>query len=186
MLKLQETDDDEVVIAWIKENVAKTSINFSESERKVVPWAHVYVYGTGELDEASPSQKSYYKYFKEQFLAGKCLDLEGYSNYAFVLMFDLADSCTSKDKLDELERNLSVLGEHYPKTKHYIDATLEKVQDGFLAQQSKELLNAFDNVKPTKTRWIKVGETVTVAGMKLTRGGFYLGNYLEPAFPTIT
>ena len=179
VLKLQETDDDEVVIAWIKENVAKTSINFSESERKVVPWAHVYVYGTGELDEASPSQKSYYKYFKEQFLAGKCLDLEGYSNYAFVLMFDLADSCTSKDKLDELERNLSVLGEHYPKTKHYIDATLEKVQDRFLAQQSKELLNAFDNVKPTKTRWIKVGETVTVAGMKLTRGGFYLGNYLE-------
>lgn len=149
-----------------------------ECHTSVVEWPHTYVYGTDELKRATVEQQSYYKYFKEQFLASNFLDLEENLNYAFVLMFDLADHCMNEDELEELEKNLGLLGEHYPKTLRYIDQTLDKVHDRFLAKQSKEILSNLENTEDSTARWIKEGEEITVAGMKLTRGNFYLGNYL--------
>lgn len=177
--KLQETEDDEAVIAWAEENIVKSSINYAETERKVVEWPHTYVFGADELNNATPEQRAFYLYFKEQFLAGKFLDLEDNSNYAFVLMFDLADHCTNESQLEELENKLDILGEHYPKTQRYIPQNIDKVKDRFLAQHSNELLNKIEKGEECNTRWVKEGETVVVAGMKLTRGNFYLGNYLS-------
>lgn len=179
VLKLQETEDDDAVIAWAKDNIVKSQINYAETERKVVEWPHTYVFGFDELNNATSEQRAFYRYFKDQFLAGKFLDLEDNSNYAFVLMFDLADHCTSESQLDDLEKKLAILGEHYPKTQRYIPQNIDKVKDRFLAQHSQELLNKIEKEEECHTRWIKEGETTIVAGMKLTRGNFYLGNYLS-------
>ena len=41
------------------------------------------------LSSATPEQKVFYQYFKENFLSGKCLDLKGNTNYVFLLLYEL-------------------------------------------------------------------------------------------------
>jgi hypothetical protein len=58
----------------------------------VPPWQHQYVYSASELQQASAPQKAFYMQFRSEFVKGNYYDLEGNSNYAFILLFDLVDS----------------------------------------------------------------------------------------------
>lgn len=86
---------------------------------KIPPWPHFYVYGHGDLNHASHDQKSFYNYFKREFLRGVYLDLEGYTNYAFILMFDLVKDSLSHGNVERLEIQLGALEIICPKTRSY-------------------------------------------------------------------
>jgi hypothetical protein len=92
------------------------SVIENESTVKVPRWEHQRIYSYYEILNATYEQKNFYYLFRRKFLNGKYLDLQGNTNYAFVLMFDLLDTC--KD-IPELEKQLQLLGQHYPKTKSY-------------------------------------------------------------------
>lgn len=82
-------------------------------------WAHHYVYSYSEINSASSEQKKFYVIFKNSFLNGEYLDLEGNSNYAFILLFDLLREYDSHKDIIKLEKQLRILGQNYPKTKPY-------------------------------------------------------------------
>lgn len=83
-------------------------------------WSHQYVYQYSELYGASLEQRKFYQYFKESFLAGTYLDLNGNTNYAFILLFDLLDNDYERHRnLAILENHLAALALHYPKTGNY-------------------------------------------------------------------
>ncbi|RDV13322.1 hypothetical protein DXT99_20095 [Pontibacter diazotrophicus] len=97
----------------------------SESDRGVPYWAHQYVYSYAELNSASAAQSNFYQRFKASFLNGVYLDLEGNTNYAFILLFDLLNKDYEKHKdIEKLEGQLDALGEHYPKTRSYANSFL--------------------------------------------------------------
>src|SRR6476620_4660369 len=48
-------------------------------------WSHSYVYSYNELRYATAAQQKFYFSFKDKFLNGEYPDLEGNSNYAFIL-----------------------------------------------------------------------------------------------------
>lgn len=88
-------------------------------ESKVPYWAHSYVYSYNELNYATAAQKKFYYEYKAQFLNGEYPDLEGNTNYAFILLFDLLNEFDKHKNVAILENQLDVLGKQYPKTKSY-------------------------------------------------------------------
>lgn len=97
---------------------------------KVPYWAHSYVYSYYELRYATKEQKAFYYYFKDNFLNGVYLDIEGNTNYAFILLFDLLNEFDSHKDINKLESQILQLGEHYEKTKSYgINFLIQKMKD---------------------------------------------------------
>ena len=98
-------------------------------ESKVPYWSHSYVYSYSEINYATSNQKKFYQYYKTQFLNGQFLDLEGNNNYAFILLFDLLNEFDQHKNIDQLELQLEILGNHYPKTKTYaINFLIKKME----------------------------------------------------------
>jgi len=109
-------------------------INLNSSLKKhndgVPYWAHHYIYSYSELKDASVEQKKFYFFFKDKFLNGEYLDLEGNTNYAFILLFNLLDEYEHHKDIAKLEKQLKDLGRNYPKTKSYgISFLIQKMDD---------------------------------------------------------
>ncbi|MCL2289262.1 MAG: hypothetical protein FWC34_00945, partial [Bacteroidetes bacterium] len=103
------------------------SSNILEKYYDGVPhWKHQYVYSHSEINGASSEQKDFYIIFKNSFLNGKCFDLEGNTNYAFILLFDLLNDYHEHKNIHILENQLKLLGHSYPKTKSYCNSFLIK------------------------------------------------------------
>jgi len=98
-------------------------------ESKVPYWSHSYVYSYSEINYATANQKKFYQYYKTQFLNGEFLDLEGNSNYAFILLFDLLNEFEQHRNISKLESQIETLGDNYPKTKSYgINFLIKKME----------------------------------------------------------
>jgi len=91
----------------------------TSADPNFVPWLHFYVYSLNDLDRATSEQKKFYYHFKNSFLSGQYLDLFGNNNYAFILLFDFLNEFSEKSKVNELEKHLKVLAQHYPRTRLY-------------------------------------------------------------------
>jgi TM2 domain-containing membrane protein YozV len=85
----------------------------------VPAWKHKYVYSYEEINRASSEQKKFYSIFKNSFLNNEYYDLEGNTNYAFILLFDLLNEYDNSKNIPKLENQLKTLGQYYPKTKSY-------------------------------------------------------------------
>jgi hypothetical protein len=105
-------------------DVSDKSVNISQhtgfTKGPTVPtWKHQYVYSYSEINGATKEQQQFYIIFKNAFLSSKYLDLEGNTNYAFILLFDLLNDYDKHLSLSTLENQLKTLGTFYPKTKSY-------------------------------------------------------------------
>jgi len=93
-------------------------------------WPHQYIYSYSEINSATDGQKSFYVTFKNSFLKGEYLDLQGNTNYAFILLFNLLDSYDNYADVKELESHIRLLGQNYPKTKSYgISFLIKRMED---------------------------------------------------------
>lgn len=94
-------------------------INLKKYSDGVPYWAHHYVYSFSEIFKATFEQKTFYVSFKKSFLEGEYLYLEGNTNYAFILLFDLLNDYEKHRDIIILERQLQILGQCCSKTKSY-------------------------------------------------------------------
>ena len=138
-------------------------------------WEHTYIYSVDDLQSANHQQKQFYSYFKVQFLQGQYLDLEDNSNYAFVLMFDLAEDYKKHKDYMLLKQQFDTLAEKYPIVAQYINRTLLNVVSIINHEDAKKALKSFDKSHGQLCQWIKSNEIIEVQGIKLTRGNFYVG-----------
>jgi TM2 domain-containing membrane protein YozV len=92
----------------------------------VPKWKHQYVYSHDEINRASNEQKKFYDIFRSRFLNGDYCDLEGNTNYAFILLFDLLGDYDDHRNISKLEGQLKNLGQCYPKTKSYAISFLQQ------------------------------------------------------------
>ena len=121
-------DDSIIDIAEGNYNLA---IDVDISEYLTVPtWRHQYVYAYTEIYRANELQQGFYKEFKEKFLNGVYLDLQGNTNYAFVLLLHLLNDYEVHGAVSLLERQLEELGTHYQVTRGYAIGFLIKKYEG--------------------------------------------------------
>ena len=114
------TFKDDSIIEVTGETFKLNPLSELQKYGKGVPyWAHHYVYSFSEIKNATNEQKSFYFHFKTCFLNGVYYDLDGNTNYAFILLFNLLEEYENHKDITKLEKQLNVLGEYYPKTKSY-------------------------------------------------------------------
>jgi TM2 domain-containing membrane protein YozV len=123
----------------------------STNNIKVPVWAHTYVYSIRALDNASAEQKEFYSYFKNQFKQNQFINIEGNTNYAFILYFDLLMEYEKHNDIELLERQFALLWQICPKTKNYSTTAfkdlLRKRNDSYSINKLNELsdsANQFD------------------------------------------
>ncbi|MCL4114806.1 UNVERIFIED_CONTAM: hypothetical protein GTU68_039912, partial [Idotea baltica] len=83
-------------------------------------WRHSYIYSFGEIETATKAQKNYYNYFKSQVLKGEFVDINGYTNYAFILYFDMINEYNTHNDIQQLEQEFTLLGKVCRQTKRYL------------------------------------------------------------------
>ncbi len=123
---LNNLKDDSIIDVTDQSYTINSNSSLIKYFTEVPFWAHQYVYSYSELNSASSEQKKFYNFFKNSFLNEECLDLEGNTNYAFILLFDLLIEFDTHKDITKLESQLKVLGQYYPKTKSYAMSFLIK------------------------------------------------------------
>jgi hypothetical protein len=111
--------DDSIIDITDQSYTINSNSNLKKYSSGVPYWTHHYVYSYSELNSASSEQKKFYTIFKNSFLNGEYFDLEGNTNYAFILLFDLLIEFDNHKNIPKLESQLKILGQCYPKTKSY-------------------------------------------------------------------
>ena len=112
-------NDDSIIDVTDQSYRINSNSNLKKYSSGVPYWAHHYVYSYSEINSASSEQKNFYAIFKNSFLNGEYFDLEGNTNYAFILLFDLLIEFDNHKDISKLESQLKILGQCYPKTKSY-------------------------------------------------------------------
>ncbi|BES61496.1 tellurite resistance TerB C-terminal domain-containing protein [Dysgonomonas capnocytophagoides] len=100
---------------------------YEKNQLDIPYWEHRYIYSYGDLSEATLDQKKFYYVFKESFLKGSYIDLQGNLNYAFILLFNLLEIYDEDKNIDRLQVQFEALGNQYPKTKTYCTSFLLKL-----------------------------------------------------------
>lgn len=126
--------DDSIIDVTDQSYRINSNNNLKKYSSGVPYWAHHYVYSYSEINSASVEQKKFYSIFKTNFLNGEYFDLEGNTNYAFILLFDLLNEYDIHKDISKLESQLKNLGQCYPKTKSYgVSFLIEKMElDGYV------------------------------------------------------
>lgn len=114
------------------------------TSQKLPPyWGQSYVYSFSELRQATKEQKQFYIYLKNRVVNGEYVDIQGNSNYAFILYFDLINEYENHRNIELLDRQFTVLGGICSKTKsyslNYLQAELRKRNDSFSIDKLKYL-----------------------------------------------
>lgn len=121
--------DDSIIDVTGDSYRINTNSNLKKYSNGVPNWAHHYVYSYAEINGATAEQKKFYAIFKNSFLNGEYLDLEGNTNYAFILLFDLLNEYENHKDIPKLEKQLQALGQCYSKTKSYgISFLIQKME----------------------------------------------------------
>jgi len=106
-------------------------------------WGHTYVYSYDEIIHATKAQKKYYYHFKYKVLNNEFVDIQGYTNYAFILYFDFLNEFRNHGDIKLLEEQFKLLGQICPKTKSYslrsLQDELRKRNDSYSADKLKDL-----------------------------------------------
>lgn len=122
-------NDDSIIDVTDQSYRINSNSNLKKYSSGVPYWAHHYVYSYSEINSASSEQKKFYAIFKNSFLNGEYFDLEGNTNYAFILLFDLLIEFDNHKDISKLESQLKILGQCYPKTKSYgISFLIQKME----------------------------------------------------------
>lgn len=119
-------NDDSIIDVTGGSYKLNTNNNLKKYTNGVPAWAHHYVYSYSEINGATKEQKQFYNVFKINFLNSIYFDLEGNTNYAFILLFDLLEEFNVTKDIKSLEKHLNKLGDCYPKTKSYANSFLIK------------------------------------------------------------
>ncbi|TDE14781.1 tellurite resistance TerB C-terminal domain-containing protein [Dyadobacter psychrotolerans] len=102
--------------------------NIVDEAVAVPEWPHQYIYSYKAIQTANPEQLRFYEKFKNYFLEGRYLDVKGNYNYAFILLFDLIGAYNTHKSLELLSKQLTALGNHYPKTDSYATTFFQRIK----------------------------------------------------------
>lgn len=113
--------------------------NLVKYEPGVPYWDHHYVYQANEINYANAAQQAFYRNFKQAFLNGTYLNLEGNTNYAFVLYFDLIQDYRQHKDFKKLEKQFKELEQICDRVSSYCNNFLfnELKEQGSLSNMSQ-------------------------------------------------
>ncbi len=96
------------------------------SYKGTVPyWEFKQIYFYAEITQATPAQKAFYTHFKENFLNGKYIDVEGNVNYLSILVHEMFSLYQRHGDFEKVENELTLIGAKYPETGDFTHRMLQ-------------------------------------------------------------
>ncbi|MEO9851892.1 MAG: tellurite resistance TerB C-terminal domain-containing protein [Reichenbachiella sp.] len=137
-------DDTIIDVSSTSFDTSIDQLEFSEEDDKEVPhWDHTYIYSNSEIEYANREQKKFYQNFRTKFLKFEKTDIQGYTNYAFILYFDLLEDFEKHQDIKLLEKQFELLVSICPETGHYAFASLTEKLRSRSDQYSNDRLKEF-------------------------------------------
>ncbi len=121
---------DEIIIDVNTQNLdlsVEQNVEIDKSYKEAPYWEHTYVHSYDELEYANKKQKQFYSYFKSKVIDGEYVDIQGNTNYAFVLYFDFLNEYDKHRDIKLLEEQLKFLGQICPKVRNYSLYELKRI-----------------------------------------------------------
>jgi len=144
--QVEESFVDESIIDVNTQNLdlsVEQNVEIDKSYKEPPYWGHTYVYSCDELKYANKKQKQFYSYFKNKVVNGEYVDIQGNTNYAFILYFDFLNEYDKHRNVKLLEEQLKLLGEICPKIRNYslyeLKSILEQRNDSYSVEKLEEL-----------------------------------------------
>jgi hypothetical protein len=117
-------------------NTSMSSNKSSQQQGKLInpkngvpKWEFRYIYYYAEITQATPRQKEFYSFFRENFLKNRYVDVKGNINYLSVLVHDLMRSYRSYQDIDTLEANFQRVAENYPDVKDHVNNIIKRLKE---------------------------------------------------------
>lgn len=104
-------------------NSIPEKISYKNNSNRILPyyWKNKYIDSYNIIYEATKEQREFYSTFKQAFLNNIYIDLKGYTNYLYILYFDLLKEYETNRDIKYLERLIIRLGLFYPEIKNFAD-----------------------------------------------------------------
>jgi hypothetical protein len=171
-------------------DVSGQSFNIPQdtSRQKVPYWRHQYVYAVTDIEAADKDQRRFYKTFKTNFLNDIYMDIEGNSNYAFILLFDLLDDFDRHNDFSRVRKLLLQMALHYPETKRYCTSLLvKKLEDtGKLSEAEKvrceDNYHVYEGDSKIGTKYRPILQLTTEQAALLNKLGNHDNNFFNHEF----
>ncbi|MCO5268740.1 MAG: hypothetical protein M9897_07585 [Brumimicrobium sp.] len=130
--------DDSIIDVTGQSYKISTSNNLKKFINGIPVWKTRNISSYSEIENATNQQKKFYKIYKINFLNDIFFDLEGNSNYAFILLFDILEEFEIHKNINLLEHRLKSLGENYPEVKTFSTMFLNDEKKIFFESSSQE------------------------------------------------
>lgn len=132
------SQDDSIIDVTGQSYKISTSNNLKKFINGIPVWKTRNISSYSEIENATNQQKKFYNIYKINFLNDIFFDLEGNSNYAFILLFDILEEFEIHKNINLLEHRLNSLGENYPEVKIFSTMFLNDEKKIFLKSSSQE------------------------------------------------
>ena len=115
-----------------------------KSEYVNVPkWKNTHLNSYLDIHDASPEQIKFYNYFSKKFFKYEFVDLEGNTNYAIILYFDLVDKYETHRDLDLLGDQFELLNRCCPEIRSYTKSKFNELEKESMVSSLLEQLGMF-------------------------------------------
>lgn len=95
---------------------------------KEVPfWPYLFINSFKDLRQASDCQKDFYFYYRDNFKKEIIIDIDGNTNYGFILFYELLNWYESHQNVELLEKHFILLEKSCPETKPVFLPTLVRI-----------------------------------------------------------
>jgi len=140
-------------------NVSKPEklLGLSKSKLPIPILKNQNIYSLKNFEFDNNLQKEFYIYFKRSFLNGCYIELPKYSNYIFVLFYELVKKYRKKNRVQKLKNYFEILEKYYPITKSYTNNKLIEIyenncnyEESWNIKCQNEFINMADLIKYSK------------------------------------
>lgn len=107
----------------------KSNNNLIRAKNGVPRWEFRYIYFYAEITQATPKQKEFYAYLKENFDKNRYVDVEDNINYLSVLVHDLMRNYKNYQDIDTLKANFERVAENYPDVKDHVNNIIKRLHE---------------------------------------------------------
>ena len=104
--------------------ISKEKLGLTNYQKGVPFWRYQSDFSFSDLENASIEQQEFYKIYKQKFLNGEFLDIEGNNNYLHILFYDLLAEYSKNKNIQELQKHFKNLEKYYPKTQRFTSSTI--------------------------------------------------------------
>jgi len=111
-----------------KEKVNMKVVHRKKNNNNVPKWPKQPLYSFFDIQQANTEQIKFYNYFNDKFHQNEFVNLEGNTNYAVILIYELVEKFESHQDLDLIDEQFKLLNRCCPEIESYTKSQFDELE----------------------------------------------------------